>query len=150
MGTAYRQSDDFKLSDSRPKVVVGVLIYNSEGKIFLATGEKFKNKWVLIGGHVEFGETLEDAVKKEAKEETNLVVENVEFITYIESVGSKEFTMKKHFIFLNFSVLAKEIQNIKICNELSDFKWIDPKEALEALDLNSSTRTTIEKFLEKN
>lgn len=50
----YRTSDDFKDSNAKPKVVVGVLPYTSKGKILLATGDKFKGKWA--------DETYEDLI----------------------------------------------------------------------------------------
>jgi len=149
MSNEYRQSDDFKDTNAKPVVVVGILVHNSEGKVLLATGEKFKGKWVLIGGHVDFGETIEQAVIRETKEETNLDVEDVKYITLIELIGSKDFTMKKHFVCVNYSALAKNITKLKLNDELTDYKWIDPKEALETSDLNDSTRETIEKFLDQ-
>lgn len=142
----YQQSNDFKLSSSRPKVVVGVLIYK-DNEILLGTGKKFKGKWVLFGGHLEMGETLEECAIKEAKEETNLDVKNPKFICYVQSIGSQEFTMKKHFIFMNFSVEAKKKEVSLAENEIQEYKWFSFDEILEQ-DLNTSTRETIEIFLE--
>ncbi|MBI5072419.1 NUDIX domain-containing protein, partial [Candidatus Woesearchaeota archaeon] len=56
----------------RPTVTVGPLIFNKEGKLFLMQSPKWRNKWVIPGGKIELGETMEQAVKREIKEETNL------------------------------------------------------------------------------
>ncbi len=54
-------------------VSVGALILNKKGEIFLtkrglqATNER--GMWEIPGGKVRFGETLQDAVKREMKEE---------------------------------------------------------------------------------
>ncbi|MBD3279522.1 MAG: NUDIX domain-containing protein, partial [Candidatus Pacebacteria bacterium] len=53
-------------------VGVGALIFNDEGHLLLTLrGEKAKNergKWEIPGGAVEFGETIEQALKREMKE----------------------------------------------------------------------------------
>ena len=54
-------------------VGVGAAIFNEEGKLFITLrGEKAKNergKWEIPGGGVEFGEKLEQALKREMMEE---------------------------------------------------------------------------------
>jgi mutator protein MutT len=54
-------------------VSVGAMIINDQGEVFLAQrGSKAKNErgcWENPGGSVEFGETLENAVKREIMEE---------------------------------------------------------------------------------
>ncbi len=55
-----------------PRVRVSVIVIE-EGKILLVRHEKRgKTYWVLPGGGVDYGETLEEAVVRELKEETNL------------------------------------------------------------------------------
>ncbi len=52
------------------------------GKILLVKRgiESFKGMWALPGGHVDYGERVEEAVKREAKEETGLDVAVVKLI----------------------------------------------------------------------
>lgn len=63
-------------------VAVGVLIINDEGKIFLtkrgshATNER--GTWEIPGGKVNFGETLQHAAIREAKEEYGIDIELIE------------------------------------------------------------------------
>ncbi|GEM_PF-1583750 len=65
-------------------VGVGAAIFNSDGKLFLTLrGKKAKNErgtWEIPGGSVEFGETLEDALKREIKEEHGIDIEIVELL----------------------------------------------------------------------
>src|SRR6266516_4409321 len=82
-----------------PEPTVGALIVNKDGKILLTKSHKWFDKFTLPGGHIEVGETMEEAVKREVKEEVGLAVEVVEFLLMQEAIFAKEFWQKKHFIF---------------------------------------------------
>src|SRR5581483_11451779 len=60
-------------------VGVGAAIFNDDGKLFITKrGKKAKNergKWEIPGGSVEFGETFEDAIKQEIREECGVEIE---------------------------------------------------------------------------
>ena len=51
-----------------PEPTVGALIFNAEGKLFLMQSHKWKGKYVMPGGHIELGERMLDALKREVKE----------------------------------------------------------------------------------
>ncbi len=65
-------------------VGVGAAIFNREGKLFLTLrGKKAKNergKWEIPGGSVEFGETLEEAINREIKEEHGIDIQVIELL----------------------------------------------------------------------
>lgn len=60
-------------------VGVGAVIFNQNGGIFLAKrGKEARNersRWEFPGGGVEFGETLENAIVREVKEEYDFQIE---------------------------------------------------------------------------
>jgi 8-oxo-dGTP diphosphatase len=64
-----------------PSLATDGLIVEEQG-ILLAkrSREPFKDKWCLPGGFVDYGEKVEDALKREFKEETGLEVEPIEII----------------------------------------------------------------------
>jgi mutator protein MutT len=62
-------------------VAVGAMMFNDKGELFITKrSQNCKNErghWEIPGGSVQFGETLEDAVKREVKEEYGVDVEIV-------------------------------------------------------------------------
>ena len=85
-----------------PHPTVGALIFNLSGKIFLMKSHKWKDKYVIPGGHIELGEKVKDALKREVKEETGLDIYEIKFICFQESVFDDVFWKKRHFILSEF------------------------------------------------
>jgi nucleoside triphosphatase len=132
-----------------PEPVVGALIINKEGKILLAKSKKWVDQYTVFGGHVELGETLEEAVKREVKEEAGIDVEVLDKLSFMDSIFDKNFHEKKHFVFVDY--LCKfngDEKSIKLNGEFNekDYVWTDPKEALE-LSLPEGTKRIIEGYL---
>ena len=81
-----------------PKVVVGCFILNDKGEILLVRSYKWAGKWVVMGGHVEWGETIAETAVREVKEEIGLDVEFTRVIEVVEFVFDPGFHDKKHMI----------------------------------------------------
>ncbi len=64
---------DFRKKKPSPRLAVDVII-EYKGKIVLIERKNYPFGWALPGGFVEYGETVEKAARREAKEETGLVV----------------------------------------------------------------------------
>ena len=128
-----------------PRVTIGAVIFNNEGKILLMKSHKWHGKYIIPCGHVEFGETLEQAVEREVREETGLKVEKIEFIRYGEMISSDEFFDKKrHFVSLNFSCQTKE-QNVHLNSEAQSYVWTSLEQAL-LFKIDSLTRASLVKL----
>ncbi len=65
-----------------PSLATDGLVSDSEKGILLArrSGEPFMGKWCLPGGFVDYGERVEDALRREFMEETGLKVEPIRII----------------------------------------------------------------------
>ena len=126
-------------------VVVAPYIINDEGRVLLFKSVKWKG-WVPHGGHVEYGETLVGALKRETKEETGLDIEPVRLISIGEMIEPKEFYEPRHFIYIHYLCKIKS-GKIKLDNrELIDYEWLDPKEALKRKDVLA--KDTLRKLVE--
>jgi len=110
---------------------VGALIVNDDGKVLLCESHKWPNIYTVPGGHVELGETFEEALKREIEEEVGLDVKVEELLSIQQVIYPKEFWKKAHFVFLDFLCRAEGAQAVKIDeNEIQNTLWVYPKEAL--------------------
>ena len=116
----------------RPSITVDAVITAEDRKLVFIRRKNppFQGLWALTGGYVEYGETLEEALMREVKEETGLVVE----IKNIVGVYSDpERDPRGHTITVCF--LTKKIGgNLRANSDASEVNCFSPKEALE-LDL---------------
>jgi nucleoside triphosphatase len=132
-----------------PLPIVGALVVNPENKILLVTFDKKKKIYGLPGGKIEWGEKIEDAVKREVKEEVGLDVELVYIPLVQEAIFPKEIPKRedKHMIFLECVCRTKSSDVRMDGKEIDSYIWIDPKKALN-LNVNSYTKIFIRKYLE--
>lgn len=131
-----------------PEPTVGALIVSKKGKILLVKSHKWFDNYTLPGGHIEVGETMSEAVKREVKEEVGLEVQVGNMLLMQEAVFAPEFYKKRHFIFIDFACRAKRDRVKLDHDELQDFVWVYPGAAYN-LKLDTFTRKTIDKFVEK-
>ncbi len=66
---------------TRPLVGVGV-VFLREDRVFLAKrhGSHGEDTWASAGGHLEWGESLEDCARREAWEELGVIVGDLRFL----------------------------------------------------------------------
>lgn len=128
-------------------VATGVLVFNKLGEIFLAKSSgKWGNNWCVPGGHLEYGESIGDCVRREVLEETNIEIQDIRFVSVAENIFPPH-RPEKHFIFLNYRAVAKEDGLIKLNDEHLEYIWIKPELALDSLNLYKSTRSFISEVL---
>ena len=83
---------------SRPVLGVSVCIVK-EGRALLTQRARppFMDRWSLPGGHVEGGERLEAAARREVAEETGLKCDIQELFDWVEVIGEE-----KHYVIAVF------------------------------------------------
>jgi len=124
----------------RPVVGVGAIILEGD-KILLEKRKNMpsKGKWSVPGGLVELGESVENAVVREVKEETGLDVyapRLVDVVTYV-SMGERGAVMY-HYVIIDYLVSVKG-GKAKAASDADALKWVLFNE-VEEYDLTESFR----------
>lgn len=135
-----------------PEVVTGVFVVNKEGKFLFIKSPKWKDKMVLCGGHIEYGENLVDSVKREVKEEVGLEIYDIEFVGVKEFVNDENFSGgQRHLIGLQYfaKTNAGESDVIMQEGEVAEYFWFSPEEALQRNDVHLQNKEKIEEYLTK-
>jgi nucleoside triphosphatase len=128
-----------------PEPTVGALIVNREGKIFLMRSHKWRGQYCIPGGHIEVGETIEQAVVREVKEETGLDVYDLEFVCFQEFIGDASFWKKRHFIFFDYACRTNSTE-VTLNDEAQSYVWASLWEA-RSLPIEQYTVKVIDTYL---
>jgi mutator protein MutT len=114
-------------SNPTPLLAVRAIIEDTDGKILIlkrAPDDEYGNMWCLPGGKVDFGQTAEEAIKREVEEETSLECTSAQFLFYMDGLPRSED--EKHYLTLYFSCQVGG--NIKLNEESSAFTWLGLEE----------------------
>lgn len=125
--------------DRGVEVIVAPFIINNNNQVLLFKSPKWK-EWAVCGGHIEPGETMECAVKRETKEEIGVDIDVIEMINVGDMVVSPpEFKRNAHFVYIDF--LAK-LKNDKFSfnEEITEHKWFDINYAIKNITTTKSCK----------
>ncbi len=121
-----------------PAIIVAIL---SNNKILLAHNAGFAGKWYsLIAGYVDVGETLEETVAREVKEEVGLDIRNIRYYK------SQPWALSGSMM-IGFIAEADEQQPIRIDGkEITDAAWFSRGNLPDHASTISIAGEMIEKF----
>jgi len=123
--------------------IVGIMLINAAGQVLLLHREKdpaiyAPDKWGLVGGHVEPGESLDEAIRRETREEIGLDL--AAFRPFVECHDAEY----ERYIYIG--PIDKRLDEL-ILGEGQDMGFFQPAEALCKLDLTDPTRTCLGAYL---
>ena len=126
-----RRSEVYKLNLSNFRVI-NVFIKNSKDQLWIPRRGAAKRIYPLcldmsVGGHVESGESYEDALEREIKEEINIDVKKVK-CKFLKKLTPKDGVSAFMKI---YEILLDKVDYNK--NDFVEFFWLTPKEALEKI-----------------
>ena len=112
---------------TRPYLAVSAAIFR-DGRVLIVRRARAPAKgiYTLPGGGVELGETLEQAVTREIREETALDIEPIELVGFRQAIARDAGgRVERHFVILPFAAryVAGEVS---LNEELSEAHWLDP------------------------
>ena len=132
-----RQAKRFEESHA-PVATVGGLIFDDARRVLMVRTHKWSNLWGIPGGKIKWGESSEAALRRELLEETNLTVDEIQFILVQDCIHSKEFYRDAHFILLNYTCRVAGDPQVRLNDEAREYRWVTLEEALQ-MPINQPT-----------
>jgi 8-oxo-dGTP diphosphatase len=129
---------------TRPYLAVSAAIFR-DGRVLIVRRARppAHGLYTLPGGGVELGETLEEAVVREVREETSLEVEPVALAGYRQAIThDAQGVVERHFVILPFAAcwISGEVA---LNEELGEAHWLDPS-ALSKLETTEGLASIVD------
>jgi 8-oxo-dGTP diphosphatase len=120
------------------------------GRILLTVRGKppSEGMWGLPGGAVEVGETVEEALVREVREETGLGVRPLKLVAVLDSVNRDEDgRVKYHYVLFEYlcECLSGEAH---AASDALDARWV-PLDDLDSVQIMPTTKRFIQKIMEQ-
>ncbi|HOJ12324.1 MAG TPA: NUDIX domain-containing protein [Clostridiales bacterium] len=111
-------------------VVKGVILYN--GKVLIIRRDDNDDvgagTWECVGGKIDFGEGLEQALKREVCEEVGISID-VDKLLYATTFKTDPL---RQIVILTYKCIATQ-NNVILSKEHSDYKWVAENDFRELL-----------------
>ena len=95
--------------------VIMIVVNESTGEILLIQ-QYGRPSYILVAGYVSRGEALEDAVRREVKEETGMTVTHMKF-------NRTQFFEKSDTLMCNFTAFVKDDSELDPNYEIDSYSW---------------------------
>jgi len=117
----------------KPITGASVLVYDKDKFLLIKRGKApYEGHWSLPGGSQEAGETLEEAARRELKEETDLTATHLKFAKIRDRITyGDDGTLKYHFVLATF-VTKNFTGKPKALDDAEDIGWFSLKD-MEAM-----------------
>lgn len=140
------------------------LVRNDEGKYLMVMHHK-SDIWTTPGGHIDKGEPIHKAIKREIKEEFNMKIKFIGethdlWLDYITEVPTPVANYKIHYTSKKFGKVKKwefifhcelkawEIEKIKIQeDEIKKYHWFSPEEIMNLENIFPQIPKLLEKVI---
>jgi mutator protein MutT len=134
---------------TRPFLGVGALIFEGRNILLVERAkEPLKGYWSIPGGIVEAGEKLEDAVRREVREETGLEIEPLAMFEIFERImPDSEMRPEYHYVLIDYLCRAVGGQ-LAAASDVSQAAWVS-EQNLREYRLTEGTLAVVERAFAK-
>jgi mutator protein MutT len=134
---------------TRPFLGVGALIFEGRNILLVERAkEPLKGYWSIPGGIVEAGERLEDAVRREVREETGLEIEPLAMFEIFERImPDSEARPEYHYVLIDYLCRAVGGQ-LAAASDVSQAAWVS-EQNLREYRLTEGTLAVVERAFAK-
>jgi len=129
----------------RPVLGVGALIFNRDKILLIERGkEPMKGQWSLPGGALETGETLEQGIIREVREETGLEVKPLKVLEIFERITRDAHGVPEyHYVLIDY-ICRITGGSLRAADDASRVAWV-PRRLLSTYRLTTGTLPVIRK-----
>ena len=123
-------------------VAVSMIVVN-EAKDEIMLIKQYGKPWfILVAGYVTRGESLEDAVVREVKEETGMTVSHLKF-------NRTQFYEGSDTLMCNFTAFVEDAHELNVNYEIDSFAWFSRDEARANVRPNSLASYFLNAYLDE-
>jgi 8-oxo-dGTP diphosphatase len=129
----------------RPIVGVGAVVLDGDRVVLVKrANEPLKGEWSLPGGAVDVGETLEEAIRREVREETGLAVEVGPIVEVLDRIRSdSDGRVKFHYVLIDF-LCRPTGGELRCASDAEEAVWTDVR-GIKRYEVAEATLTVIDK-----
>ncbi|HKT80451.1 MAG TPA: NUDIX hydrolase [Vicinamibacterales bacterium] len=111
----------------RPIVGVGAVVIDATRVLLVKRKQPpLQGEWTLPGGAVELGETLEEAVVREIREETGLDVEVGPIVEVLDRVHrDDDGRIEYHYVIVDYLARRRSEQPVVAQSDAADARWVE-------------------------
>jgi ADP-ribose pyrophosphatase YjhB (NUDIX family) len=109
-------------------VAVGAVIVDNDDRVLLVKHKPerkgfWQGKWICPGGKLEIGERIEEGVKREVREETNLEIRLTTPLVPFERIVSTNGGTELHVVYIDY-LAEKDVGDLRPDSDVGEARWI--------------------------
>jgi ADP-ribose pyrophosphatase YjhB (NUDIX family) len=117
-------------------VAVGAVIKDESDRVLLVKhrperGGFWQGKWICPGGKLELGERIEDGVRREVREETNLEIRLTSPLAPFDRIVESEGQTELHVIYIDY-MAEKSEGDLKPDSDVEEARWATREDILSS------------------